>query len=489
MTATHSTATHVVDLADLVLEPDAIARIPRSLAIRHDVLSIASVGNQITIAVPNPDDRDTIDRVRLVTGMHVHALRANRDAIRARLPEAYPAESVHSARDARSDEAPAIRAVDALHRQAVASGASDVHVEPSLDGGRVRQRVDGLLLETASLPRELYLQTVSRIKLLAGMDIADRRQPQDGRYAIEESGRSIDVRASTMPTIQGEKLVIRLLDPHARIPSLASLGMPERYAERFRRSIHAPHGFIVVCGPTGSGKTTTLYAAMSERNVDSQNLCSVEDPVEVRIPGIAQVQVNVRAGVTFGSALRAFLRQDPNVVMVGEMRDQETAAVAASASLSGQLVMTTLHSNDAARAVDRLVELGVARHTLAAGLTAIVAQRLVRRLCEVCKVQHPVPAAIAAAFGIASGAATFRAAGCNLCAGSGYAGRIAIFEAMFLDETMRTAIASGASSVTLRAMAEERGYHGMLKDGVRRALSGDTSFDELRRVVPVDSPV
>jgi type II secretory ATPase GspE/PulE/Tfp pilus assembly ATPase PilB-like protein len=325
------------------------------------------------------------------------------------------------------------------------------------------------------------------MKLLAGMDIADRRQPQDGRYAIERAGRSIDARVSSMPTLLGEKLVVRLLDHHARIPTLESLGMPERTLARFRRVIHAPHGFVVACGPTGSGKTTTLYAAMAERNDDSQNLCSVEDPVEVRIPGVAQVQVNVRAGVTFASALRAFLRQDPNVIMVGEMRDEETAGVAASASLSGQLVFTTLHSNDAPKAIDRLIELGVARHTIAAGVSAIVAQRLVRRLCESCRTPFEVNGALAREFAMQDGLRAYRANGCRACGGAGYAGRIAIFECVFIDDAMRRCIAEGKPSVALADLARESGYEPMLADGIRRVISGETTFEELRRVLIVDT--
>jgi general secretion pathway protein E len=385
-----------------------------------------------------------------------------------------------------ADDAPAIREVDGIHQRAILCGASDVHIEPSLSGGRVRHRIDGILVETKPLGAELFAQIVSRVKLLAGMDIADRRQPQDGRYALDINGQSFDARVSSMPTIAGEKIVIRLLDHHARIPSLAHLGMDSSTLERFRRVVHAPHGFVVVCGPTGSGKTTTLYAAMAERNTESQNLCSVEDPVEVRIPGVVQVQINTRAGVTFASALRAFLRQDPNVIMVGEMRDRETAGVAASASLSGQLVMTTLHSSDAPRALDRLVELGIERHTIAAGLSAVIAQRLVRTLCKRCKVLYTAGVASANEFGIAAGTPAYRAAGCNDCDGRGYAGRTALFEAIFIDDTMRALIAEGGSSVALRAIASTRGYEAMAAQGLRKALSGETSFEELRRVLFVE---
>lgn len=385
----------------------------------------------------------------------------------------------------RGDEAPAVRAVDEIHDLAVRSNASDIHVEPTRQGGRVRQRVDGILVESRVLTAELYVHVVSRMKLLAGMDIADRRQPQDGRYAIERIGRSIDARLSSMPTILGEKLVVRLLDHQARVPTLESLGMPAHMLDRFRRVTHAPHGFVVACGPTGSGKTTTLYAALAERNTDSQNLCSVEDPVEVRIPGVAQVQINPRAGVTFASASRAFLRQDPNVIMLGEMRDEETAAVAASASLSGQLVLTTLHSNDALKAVDRLVELGVSRHTIAAGLSAVVAQRLVRRLCHECRKPFIVAGPLAHEFGVRGGEQAFLPVGCSLCNGSGYAGRVAIFESIFIDDDMRRCIADGLSSVALRELARRNGYEPMLAEGIRRTISGETTFEELRRVLVV----
>lgn len=467
MTAIDTGSLESIDVAAVALEADALRRIPRSLAVRHDVLSLFSDGNSITVALPDAADRETIERVRFATGMHVRPVQASREAIRARLNDAYadPAHVVPAYGS--GDEAPAIRELDALHSRAANARASDVHVEPCAGGARIRQRVDGVLNEVRALPQELYAQVVSRIKLLAGMDIADRRQPQDGRYAIETSGRSIDARVSSMPTIAGEKLVIRLLDNHTRIPELHALGMPADLASQFKAAVHAPHGFIVVCGPTGSGKTTTLYAALAARNTAGENVCSVEDPVEIAIPGVAQVQVNPRAGVTFASALRAFMRQDPNAIMVGEMRDEETAAVAASASLSGQLVLTTLHSNDAPRCVERLGELGVARHTLAAGLTAVIAQRLVRRLCPGC--------------------AGRPAQGCGACGMTGFSGRTALFEGIFLDDAMRAAIADGASSVHLRGMALERGYVPMAVEGMRLVRARETSLDELRRVLTLEN--
>lgn len=478
--ATGHGAFEPIDLASVAPDADAVRRIPRALALRHDVLSLAADGNQLTVALADAADRDVIERIRLATGMHVRAYRAPREAIRARLSVVYP-EALRE----RAEEAPAVRALDGIHDLAVRAGASDIHVEPTRNGGRVRYRVDGMLREMRSLPSELYAQVLSRVKLLAGMDIADRRQPQDGRYAIEVDGRSVDARVSSMPTILGEKIAIRLLDHDTRIPSLDALGMPERLRSRFLRAIHAPHGFILACGPTGSGKTTTLYAAMAERNVDSQSLCSVEDPVEVRIPGIAQLQVNAKAGVTFASALRAFLRQDPDVIMVGEMRDAETASVAASASLSGQLVLTTLHSSSAPGALDRLLELGVSRQTIAAGLSAILSQRLVRRLCRHCAQAERISPELAREFGVPEGAAAYRASGCSACAGTGYSGRIGIFEIVFVNDEIRRAVAEGASSLTIAQLALREGYEPMIAQGIRRVLRGETTLEELRRVLAV----
>jgi len=328
--------------------------------------------------------------------------------------------------------------------------ASDIHLEPTRTGGRVRLRVDGILRESEQLPRELFHPMVSRVKLLAAMDIAERRIPQDGRYLVQRSERNLDARVSSMPTIDGEKLVIRLLDMQAEVPSLAALGMTPLLLARFRQVVHAPHGFVVVCGPTGSGKTTTLYAALSERNVEGQSICTVEDPIEVQLAGVAQVQVNPRAGLTFASALRAFLRQDPNVIMLGEMRDPESASVAMSAALSGQLVMTTLHASDAPRAIERLVELGLGRQTLAAGLSAVLSQRLVRRLCA---------------------------------DGSGYHGRTAIFEHLPMTDAIRSMIAEGKPPLELAEVATRAGYEPMMTAGAALVARGETSREELERVL------
>ena len=455
--------------------PEALALIPHAVALRYTVLASRVDGDELHIVLPGPADAEVVDRVQALTGLRVVAREAPREAVRARIAGYYARHeeaSPEPAPDEASEDPPAIRAVDRLHETAVHLGASDIHLEPVRGGGRVRLRVDGILRESDQMPRDLFHSMVSRVKLFAAMDIAERRLPQDGRYSLEQSGRNLDARVSSMPTIAGEKLVIRLLDMQAQVPGLGSLGMNTAMLARYRRAIHAAHGFIVVCGPTGSGKTTTLYASLAERNVDGQHLCTVEDPVEVQMAGVAQVQVNTKAGLTFPSALRAFLRQDPNLIMLGEMRDGESASVAMSAALSGQLVMTTLHAGDAPRAIERLVELGLNRHTLAAGLSAIVSQRLVRRLCSSCR--RPARSIRGPAF---------ESIGCARCDGSGYRGRVAIFEFLPMTNSVRAAVARADTALELAELASRAGYEPMLTEGLQLVARGETSRDELERIL------
>ena len=378
---------------------------------------------------------------------------------------------------------PVAGALDAYLRRAVDARASDLHVEPSGDGaGRTRLRVDGLLRAGDPIRRELYAPLVSRLKLLAGLDISNRRLPQDGRYSVIVDGRRIDARVSSIPTIDGEKLVIRLLDHHVALPRLDDLGLDPAALGAYRRVAHAPWGFVVVSGPTGSGKTTTLYASIAELDRAVRNVCTVEDPIEARLDDVAQVQVNVRAGLTFPVTLRSFVRQDPDVIMIGEMRDDETAAVGVSAALAGQTVFATVHSNDAPRTIDRLVELGVERHSLAAALTAVVAQRLVRKLCACCRRREPVPAGLRAFFPDESGG-WFVPAGCPQCEGTGYAGRTGVFEVLEADDAIREAIAAGVPSATLAHVAAERGHRSLYHAAAEKVITGTTSFSEVERAV------
>jgi type II secretory ATPase GspE/PulE/Tfp pilus assembly ATPase PilB-like protein len=366
------------------------------------------------------------------------------------------------------DDEPAIRAVDEIFNSAIAARASDIHIEPWSDGGRVRFRVDGALREARGISSRLLPRIVSRLKLLAGMDIADRRAPQDGRYTIERQGGAMDARVASIPTIAGEKLAVRLLDGGAGVRSLAELGMPDAVAARFRRAFEAASGFVVICGPTGSGKTTTLYSALAQLNVAAAHLCSIEDPVEIRLPGIAQMQVNLRAGLTFAAGLRAFVRQDPNAISIGELRDAETAAVAASAALCGQLILTTLHSTNALGAVERLAELGIAPRRIAAGVTAIVSQRLLRQLCANCK--RPA-------------GETYEVVGCQRCEGSGYRGRSGVFEILGMTPALRAAIAERKPFEELQFIAAEAGYEPMQMAAARLTARGVTSEHEARRVL------
>ncbi len=461
--------------------PEAIARVPRALAYRHDALPLNVVDGVLAVALPDPDDGALVDLLRATTRLKIRPLPMPRETIREKLRIAY-GEITAAATADRTSDAPAVRAVDLVFARAVAAHASDIHIEPAQRGGRVRLRIDGILRDLELIPSDLFAAFTSRVKLLAGMDIADRRTPQDGRYGVPFEGRTIDARVASVPTLDGEKLVVRLLDHYATTPDLGKLGIPRDVFERYRGPAGAPWGFIVVTGPTGSGKTTTLYASLAQLDVDSLNVCSVEDPIEMRLPGVAQVQVNPRAGLTFPTVLRAFMRQDPNVIMVGEMRDGETAAVAVSAALAGQLVFATLHANDAPRTVDRLVELGVARHSLAAALTAVVAQRLVRVLCEQCRVREQVPTDLRHALGSAQ-ETWFVAGGCRACAGTGYIGRTGVYELLLVDDATRDAIATGASSVHVAQLATRAGYRPMLEDGIAKVVAGITSFAELRRVV------
>jgi len=463
---------------------DALARVPRALAFRYDILPLTLSGSVLHVAVADVADSEILDHLRLATRLKIAPVRMVRETIRERLLAAYENDAPSgSSADRRASETPAVRSVDAMFARAIAAHASDIHIEPLTNGGTIRLRVDGVLTPLEAVSRDLYNAFVSRIKLLAGMDIADKRQPQDGRLTLPFEHRAIDARVASMPTIDGEKLVVRLLDHQTQSCDIATLGMPDEMLATYRRLIRSPWGFIVVTGPTGSGKTTTLYASLADLDVSTKNVCAVEDPIEMRVPGVTQVGVNPRAGVTFASALRGFLRQDPDVMMVGEMRDAETAAVAISASLAGQLVFTTLHSNDAPRTIERFVELGVSRQSLAAGLSAVLAQRLVRRLCEECRRSAPVPAAIRAQYAIAQ-TTWLEPAGCRACAQTGYSGRIGVYEMLVADDALRDAIGAGASSVTVAQRAAASTYRPMFEDGLAKVLSGQTTFAELVRVVP-----
>ncbi|MGS5087841.1 type II secretion system ATPase GspE [Hydrogenophaga sp. A37] len=375
-------------------------------------------------------------------------------------------------------DAPVIRLINALIAQAVREGASDIHIEPEESRTVVRMRRDGELVEVLAPHRALHAAMSSRIKILAQLDIAEKRLPQDGRIAIRLAGKTVDVRVSTVPTSHGERVVMRLLDKDPKRMDLAVLGMAPDTLASFDAAIHAPHGIVLVTGPTGSGKTTTLYGALMRMNSRNRNIMTVEDPVEYDLAGVGQVQIHSRIDMTFARALRALLRQDPDVVMIGEIRDLETAQIAIQASLTGHLVLATVHTNDSVSAITRLVDMGVEPFLLASSLIGVLAQRLVRQLCPHCKEPDPVYADDADTQG-----RPFRPRGCSACRGTGYAGRLGIYEWLSVDDRLRRLVHDGAGEHVLRDTAREHsGLRLLQEDGQRWVRSGVTSVDELMRV-------
>jgi len=367
-----------------------------------------------------------------------------------------------------ADDAPVIRMINALLTQALRENASDIHIEPFEQISVVRFRIDGALRDVVRPKKQIHAALISRIKIMAQLDIAEKRLPQDGRIALRIGGRSVDVRVSTLPTGHGERAVLRLLDKEAGKLDLINLGMSDDMSPKFNKLINQPHGIVLVTGPTGSGKTTTLYAALSRLNASTTNILTVEDPIEYELPGIGQTQVNAKIDMTFAKALRAILRQDPDVIMIGEIRDLETAQIAVQASLTGHLVLATLHTNDSAAAVTRLLDMGIEPFLLSSSLLGVIAQRLVRKLCSHCKRQdsdgswHPV--------------------GCDQCSHTGYHGRVGVYELLTTTEQIRAQIHQSASEAEIRNVAKADGMLTMREDGERWIAQGVTSQEELMRV-------
>ncbi|MBN1816226.1 MAG: Flp pilus assembly complex ATPase component TadA [Sedimentisphaerales bacterium] len=387
---------------------------------------------------------------------------------------------------AEAEDAPVIRFVDLLLSHAVKSRASDIHIEPQEKSMSIRMRVDGMLQDMVPPARKMQSAVVARIKILSEMDIAERRLPQDGRFKIKAGNREIDVRVSTLPTIYGEKVVMRILDAGAVEHNLDKMGFEPHLLDQFKRILSQPHGIIIVTGPTGSGKSTTLYSALNYLRDPKKNITTVEDPVEYRLGGINQTQVKAEIKLTFASCLRAILRQDPDIILLGEIRDKETMEIAMKASLTGHLVLSTFHTNDAPSAISRLVYMGLEPYLLASSLNLILAQRLLRRLCEHCR--QPMapdedairrlridPKEIA-------NTTVYQAKGCNQCNNTGYSGRVPIFEFLPIERAMRDRIAQGAGEVDIRAMAREKGYGNLTDSGVRRMMQGLTTAEEVLRV-------
>ena len=381
---------------------------------------------------------------------------------------------------------PVPQLVDALLQQALQERASDIHIEPVTQGLRVRFRIDGMLREKELLPLEMQAAVLSRIKLLSALDIAEKRLPQDGRWRVQKENQDVDVRVSTLPVQGGEKAVLRILPFRGMRQNIETLGFSKDALQRYRLLYQKPQGIILICGPTGSGKTTTLYATLAELNRPESNLVSIEDPVELQLAGMNQVQVNAKAGLTFATALRAILRQDPNIIMVGEIRDAETADAAVRAAMTGHLVFSTLHTNDAAGAVARLLDLGVPPFLVATSLLGVVAQRLVRLVCQECRQSYQPAEHTAEEMllkDVPEGKRSFvKGCGCAACGQTGYRGRQAIYEVMPVTSRLRQLIQEKAAAYEIAAAAREEGMHTMSEDGVAKAAAGLTSLSEVVRV-------
>ncbi|MGH7273200.1 MAG: GspE/PulE family protein, partial [Nitrospiria bacterium] len=382
-----------------------------------------------------------------------------------------------------ADDAPIIKLVNLIIAQAVREGASDIHLEPEEVVLRVRYRVDGLLHEVMSPPRDLHAGVCSRIKIMANLDIAERRVPQDGRIQMKVGERQIDMRLSTLPTVFGEKIMMRLLDKRSVLIGLEELGFDPDSLAKYQQMIRRPYGLILVTGPTGSGKTTTIYAALSSINSSEKNIVTIEDPVEYQLKGINQVHVNAKVGVTFATGLRSILRQDPNVIMIGEIRDRETATIAVQAALTGHLVLSTLHTNDAPGAIARLIDIGVEPFLISSSLMGVVAQRLVRKVCAHCRKTYTPDHEVFKDLGVRGLKLTFmRGEGCQECRGIGFSGRLALFELLSMNDSIRQLTVSRASAAQIRSQAQATGFKRLREDGLQKAIQGLTTLEEVFRV-------
>jgi len=486
--------------------------IPEQLARRFTVVPVGQTDSYLEVATANPFDIDAEKMLAFATGREVRMLLASPGRLRAKLDEIYRSGeeivsrllagideemevkelSEDEAEYATAEEAsqrPIIRLVDMMLADGVVSRASDIHVEPIEGGVVVRYRIDGVLRQVMKVPRNAGLPLISRIKIMSGLDIADRLRPQDGRARVSVNGEPVDLRVSTLPASLGEKVVIRILSQRTTVLNLESLGMHPDEQEAVKRLLTHKEGIILVTGPTGSGKTTTLYSALSLVQNEGVNIVTVEDPVEYRLgQNIVQVQVHDKAGLTFASALRSILRQDPDVVLVGEIRDKETAQIALQASLTGHLVLSTLHTNDAPNVVTRLVDMGMEPYKIASALRGVVAQRLMRRLCKACFEPREAPVPEQLARFIPPGAKLLRAVGCPECATTGYRGRFSIMEVLTMNSELERRIGQGSTADLIAEAARANGMRSLFDSGLRHVLAGDSTLEELLRVadVPVE---
>ncbi len=495
-----------VDLDMVPIEPSAVDLIPSDVATKFQVVPLKREGRTLTVAMANPDNIFAIDDIKFITGFDVRPVVATETAIKRCIDRLYDsadslatimgeieddfeiveeqAEDTDLAAVAAAADAPVVKLVNSLLSDAVARGASDIHIEPYEKQLRVRFRIDGMLHEMMSPPFKMKNAIISRLKIMAELDIAEKRIPQDGRIKIRMHSKPIDLRVSTLPTIFGEKVVMRILDQSNLQIDLQKLGFHPSALARFLNAIESPYGMVLVTGPTGSGKSTTLYSALQKINKTHANIMTAEDPVEYNLNGINQVNVHEDIGLTFAAALRAFLRQDPNIIMVGEIRDLDTASIATKAALTGHLVLSTLHTNDAASSINRLVDMGIEPFLVSSSVLLIIAQRLVRRLCDKCKQPTTMHPEVLKELGILENPdelRLFEPKGCPACNDTGYKGRVGLYEVMEISPTLREMIVDRGSNVEIKMQAEKEGMLTLRSDGILKFKDGRTSLEEVLR--------
>lgn len=493
-----------VSINEIGVNVAAANLITPEMALRNNVLPLYQEGKTLYVAMKNPNDIITIDNLHLMTGLEICPLVVADMELAAAIEnfanmnssvESYDEDDLPDTQEEGEelslDDKPAVQLVNQIINNAIKSGASDVHIEALEKILRVRFRIDGVLQEVMQNPIKIFPSVVSRVKVLGGMDIAEKRVPQDGRATVRYEDKTLDVRIATMPTVYGEKIVMRLLERNKGNISIKDIHFSERQFPRFDKAIHMPYGFVLVTGPTGSGKSTTLYATLAEISTLEKNVITLEDPVERRMAGINQVQMNNRAGMTFAAALRSVLRSDPDIVMVGEIRDGETAKIAVEAALTGHMVLSTLHTNDAAGAVTRLEEMGVEPFLTASSLVGVLAQRLVRKLCPKCKEEYTLTCEemlkILPDFPVEEYPQevyrVYKPKGCLTCNNTGYKGREAVFEFLTVTEEMKKLILDRANGSQIKKLAMEQGMFTLKNEGIYKVMEGRTSIEELLRVI------
>lgn len=495
-----------IELGSYLIDPKIIELVPEALARKHELIPVLKIGNRLTCAMTDPWNVFALDEVRARTGLTIEPAVATESAIRKALNEYYGTkgsiEDLIKSIDEEKlgigegkepdvkklqgivEEPVVIKLVNMIILKAIQEKASDIHIEPGEEELKTRLRVDGMLHEITSPPKHLQSAIISRIKIMAELDIAERRIPQDGRFTIKMEGKQIDVRVSSVPTIYGENVVLRLLDASSAVMGLDELGFSKDVLEKFDKLVHRPHGIILVTGPTGSGKTTTLYAALNKINTVEKNIITIEDPVEYKLEGIRQIQINPKVDLTFANGLRSILRQDPNVIMVGEMRDRETAEIAIQAALTGHLVFSTLHTNDAPGAITRMIDMGVEPFLVSSSVIGVLAQRLVRVICKECKEKYTPTKEELKDIGLAQAERIdfYRGKGCASCMSTGYKGRIGIYELMIPDEKIRNAVISKSTTDDIRKLAKAAGMITLKEDGIQKIKAGLTTVEEVLRV-------